>query len=229
MSEKALQEQINEINRKLDLLLEESAVQRQGREAMNDLADDVAVIGKEVFRDMVNQLDNAGIEMDGDALRGLLIKLVRNVENMGMLLETIESMNDLLKDLTPIIRQIGLDGVNKFHELDKKGYFEIMAQAGKAADTIVTRYSREDIAALSGNLVIAADTIIKLGNPGFLEKLGAIADALGEIRTEEIEEYSVWRAMRELNKPQVRKSIGFIMAFLEKINEKNISINHKSI
>ena len=46
MSDKLLQEQINDINRKLDLLIEESTVQRQNREAVNDLVDDVAVISK---------------------------------------------------------------------------------------------------------------------------------------------------------------------------------------
>jgi uncharacterized protein YjgD (DUF1641 family) len=223
MSEKALQEQMNEINRKLDQLLEENAVQRQNREAINDLLDDVAVIGKDVFRDMVNQLDNAGVELDGDAVRSLLIGLIRNIENLSMVLETIESLNDLMKDLTPIVRQAGLDGVKKFNELEQKGYFEILGQLSKATDTIVSHYSREDIMKLSENLIPVADTLVKLADRGFMEKLGAITVALSEIKTEEIEEYSVWRVMREMHKPQVKKSIGFIMAFLTKINEQNIN------
>lgn len=222
MSDKALQEQINDINRKLDLLLEENAIQRQNREAINDLVDDVAVIGKDVFRDLVHQLDYAGIELDGDAVRSLVIRLIRNIENLGMVLETIESLNDLMKDLTPIVRQAGLDGIQKFHELEKKGYFEILGQLRKATDTIVSRYSREDIMKLSENLIPVADTLVKLADRGFLEKLNAITTALSEIKTEDIDEYSVWRVMRELHKPQVKKSIGFIMAFLAKINEQNI-------
>jgi uncharacterized protein YjgD (DUF1641 family) len=226
MSEKALQEQINIINGKLDLLLEETAVQRQSREAMNDLVDDLSVIGKEAFKDMVNQLDNAGIELDGDALRSLLIRLIRNLGNLGMVLETIESMNDLMKDLTPIVKQLGLDGIQKFHELEQKGYFEILGQLAKATDTIVSRYSKEDIMKLSDNLVPVADTLVNLGNRDFLEKLNAITIALGEIKTEDIEEISMWRMMREIRKPEVKKSLGFIMAFLAKINEQNIKKNN---
>jgi len=226
MSEKALQEQINIINGKLDLLLEETAVQRQSREAMNDLVDDLSLIGKEAFKDMVNQLDNAGIELDGDALRSLLIRLIRNLGNLGMVLETIESMNDLMKDLTPIVKQLGLDGIQKFHELEQKGYFEILGQLAKATDTIVSRYSKEDIMKLSDNLVPVADTLVNLGNRDFLEKLNAITIALGEIKTEDIEEISMWRMMREIRKPEVKKSLGFIMAFLAKINEHNIKKNN---
>jgi uncharacterized protein YjgD (DUF1641 family) len=224
MSDKAMQEQINEINRKLDLLLEESAVQRQNRELVTDLVDDVAVIGKDAFKTMVNELDNAGVELDGDALKCLLLKLIRNVENMGMLLETVESLNDLMKDLSPIVKQVGLDSIQKFHELEQKGYFEILSQLGSASDKIVSRYSREEITQLSDNLVPVADALMHLGNRNFLEKLNAITIALGDIKTEEIEEYSVWRIMRELHKPQVRKSLGFIMAFLTKINEQNTKL-----
>jgi uncharacterized protein YjgD (DUF1641 family) len=225
MSEKAIQEQINEINRKLDLLLEEAAVQRQSREAVNDLIDDVAVIGKDAFKTMVSELDNAGVELDGDALRNLLIRLIRSVENMGMVLETIESLNDLMNDLTPIIKQVGLDSIRKFHDLEQKGYFDILSQLGETSDRIISKYSREDIMKLSDNLIPVADTLFILADKNFLEKLNAISTALRDIRTDEIEEYSVWRIMRELNKPQVKKSLGFIMAFLTRINDQNTKIN----
>jgi uncharacterized protein YjgD (DUF1641 family) len=222
MADKIIQEQINEINRKLDLLIEEAAVQRQNRESVNDLIDDLSVIGKEAFKDMVQQLDNAGVELNGDALRCLLIRLIRNIENIGTLLESVESINDLMKDLTPIIKQIGLDGIKKFHEFEQKGYFEVINQVALSADTIITRYPKEELKTLSEKLIPLADSISNLTDRGFLEKLDAITIALKEINTDEIEEISVWRMMREMRKPEVKKSLGFIMAFLSKINEQNI-------
>lgn len=224
MSDKLIQEQINEINRKLDLLIDEVTIQKQNREAVNDLIDDAAVIGKDAFRTMVTQLDDAGIELDGEALRCLILKLIRNIGSLGMVLETLESLNDLAKDVTPIIKQIGLDGINKFNELEQKGYFEVMNQIGTTIDTVLTRYSREDLQKLSENLIPVTDTLMIIADRRVLEKVNAITTTLREIRTDEIEEYSVWRLMRDMNKPEVKKSIGFIMAFLSKINE-NRAIN----
>jgi hypothetical protein len=89
MSDKLIQEQINDINRKLDLLIDEVTIQRQNREAVNDLIDDVAVIGKDVFKNMVIQLDDAGIELDREALRSLVMKLIRNIGSLGMTLQKI--------------------------------------------------------------------------------------------------------------------------------------------
>ena len=83
MSDKLIQEQIRDINRKLDLIIDETSYQRQNREAVNDLVDDVAVIGKDVFKQMVTQLDDAGIELDSEALRCLLLRLIRNIGSLG--------------------------------------------------------------------------------------------------------------------------------------------------
>ncbi len=216
-----MQEQINEINRKLDLLIEEVTIQRQSREAINDLVDDVAVIGKDVFRTAVTELDNAGVELDGENLRDLGFRLIRNIDNMGMVLEMLESLTDLAKDATPIVRQIGLDGVKKFHEFEQKGYFEILNQIGIAMDTIVSRYSKEDLNKLSDNLVHVFDTLTIVSDKKVLEKIDAIFSTLRDIRTEEVKEFSVWRVIKDFNKPEFKKSIGFMMAFLEIINEKN--------
>jgi len=219
MSDKLIQEQIKEINRKLDLILDETSVQRQNREAVNDLVDDVAVIGKDAFKQMVTQLDDAGIELDSEALRCLILRLIRNIRSMGMVLEILESFTDLAKDVTPIVKQIGLDGVQKFHELEQKGYFEILNQLGKTMDTVLSRYSKEDLQRLSDNLIPVVDTLVKIGDPNLLNKINAASTALKDIKPEDIEEYSVWRLIRQMNEPEVKKSFGFIIAFLQNISK----------
>ena len=221
MSDKALQEQIREINRKLDLILDETSLQRENREVINDLVDDVAVIGKDAFRQMVTQLDDAGIELDSEALRCLLLRLIRNIRSLGMVMETLESFTDLAKDVTPIIKQIGLDGVQKFHELEQKGYFELLNQIGKTFDKVLSKYSIEDIQKLSENLVPVIDTLSTIADPRMLGKINAAAVALRDINTDEIEDYSVWRLMKQLNKPEIRKSLGFIMAFINNVSKTN--------
>jgi uncharacterized protein YjgD (DUF1641 family) len=219
MSDKLLQEEIREINRKLDLILEDATIQRQSRESVNDLIDDVSVIGKDVFKNMVTKLDDAGIELDGEALQDISLRLIRNVNNIGMILEVLESFTDLAKDVTPIIKQIGLDGVQKFYELEQKGYFEVLNQMGKTADTLLSKYSIEDLRKISENLIPTIDTLINIADPKVLNKINAATNALKAINPEDIEEYSVWRLMRQMNKPEVKKSIGFVMAFLQNITK----------
>jgi len=124
MTEQNIQLQIDEINKKLDLILEEIFIQRQNREATNDLIDDMSIIGKDVFKNSVIELDKAGVELKGEALAGMGIRLIRNIDNINDFLDTLESINDFLKDASPIARQVGLDAIQKLHELEQKGYID---------------------------------------------------------------------------------------------------------
>ena len=225
MANEEIQKQIDEINRKLDLLLEDASVRKQNQEALNDLADDISLISKEAFKYLVNDLDNAGVELDSDALRCLIIKSIRNLANLGRMIDTIESINDLLLDVEPILRQIGLDGIRKFNEIEQKGYFDLINQFAVSADKIMSRYSREEINKISDNIVIIADIIINLTNKQTLKKAHAMSVALKELDLNNIQEISVWKLLFRLNRPEVKKSIGFLMAFLEKLNNTETEIN----
>ena len=49
MTEQNIQVQIDDINKKLDLILDEVYAQKQNRESINDLMDDLSIVGKDVF------------------------------------------------------------------------------------------------------------------------------------------------------------------------------------
>ncbi|MCK5839080.1 MAG: hypothetical protein KAG99_04485, partial [Bacteroidales bacterium] len=124
MTENKIQDQINDINRKLDIVLEEIYVQKSARESASDLLDDLSIVGKDIFENAVIELDKAGVELDSAAFQGLGIRLIRNIGTLNQLLETLESANDFLQDATPIFHQVGLDAINKINELDQKGYID---------------------------------------------------------------------------------------------------------
>ena len=70
MSEQHIQAQIDAINQKLDMILEEVYAQRETRHSLLDLADDAYIIGKDVFKNTVIQLDKAGVEIDSEESDG---------------------------------------------------------------------------------------------------------------------------------------------------------------
>ena len=56
MADQNIQAQIDAINAKLDLILEEVLAQREMRESVLDLADDVSIIGKDIFKNHITRL-----------------------------------------------------------------------------------------------------------------------------------------------------------------------------
>ncbi len=171
MTEQNIQVQIDDINRKLDLILEEVFAQKQSRDSMNDLMDDLSIVGKDVFKNTVVELDKAGVELDSEALASTGIRLIRNVDTINELLATLESVNDFAKDVTPILQQVGLDAVQKMNELDKKGYIDFFKELSSVLENIVSHYSAKDVKELADNVVIILETIRGMTQPDMLSAM----------------------------------------------------------
>jgi uncharacterized protein YjgD (DUF1641 family) len=224
MTEQSVQIQIDEINKKLDIILEEIFIMKQNREATKDLVDDLSIIGKDIFKNSVIELDKAGVELNGEALAGTGIRLIRNIDNINEFLDMLESINDFIKDASPILRQVGLDTIQKMHELDQKGYIGFFRELMKVLDNIVTGFSKEDVKALADNIVTILSTVKSITQPDMLEALNNGVKVYKSIDTKNIPEYSLWKAMREMRSPEMRKGLGFIITFLKNlVKEENIS------
>jgi len=180
-----MQEQINQINQKLDLVLHYVNEQRLKSEVIEDLVNDLSIIGKDVFTSTVEELDKQGIELNVDDIKTLAFKFIRNINNISQMIDLLESMNDLAKDVGPIITEAGIDFANKLHEFEQKGYFEFMKEMAQLLDNAVIAYNITN--------------------------------------TEPTKSYSLWKIVKEINSPEVKQSIGFLLTLI-----KNMSIQSKS-
>lgn len=221
MTEQKIQQQIDDINRKLDIILEEVFSQKQSRETISDLADDLSIVGKDVFKNTVIELDKAGIELDSDALKGTGIRLIRNIDNINEFLDTLESINDLVKDATPIARQVGLDAIQKMNELDQKGYIDFFKELSKVLENIVSHFSVEDVRDLSNNVVTILETVKEMTQPDMLSAMDNAVHVFKNLDTKDIPEISLWKAMKEMRSPEMKKGLGFMITFLKNLAQEN--------
>lgn len=217
-----MQAQIDDVNRKLDLILEELAIQRQKRQAVEDLLTDLNMVGNDLFKATVDELDKAGVEVDTEQIKSLAFRILRNTETLNELMMMAESMMDLVKDAGPIVTQMGLDSIHQMHELEKKGYFEFFRELSLIVDRIVTHFSVEDVRLLADNVVTILETVKNLTQPEVMQALNNALSVYNKLDMENIEDYSMWKAFKELRTPEMQKGIGFIMTFLKNIsNEVN--------
>lgn len=230
MNEKSIQPQIDEINQKLDLVLHYVNQQRLKSETIEDLVTDVSIIGRDIFHDAVNELDNQNIELNIDEIKILIFKLIKNTGNFVTVLSAFESLNDFFKDAGPVANEIMIDVIKKMHEFEKKGYFEFIKELMKVFDNIITNYSGEDVRLLSDNIVTIMDTIKNMTQP---EMLGAMNNAVNiykNLNPDDVEEYSMWKAFREMRTPEMKRGIGFIMLFLKNLSKEQTKTKlHKTI
>ncbi len=212
--EKDLRSKLAQIDNKLDIVLQELDVQRRGRQQIEDLMKDLSIIGKDMFETTVNRLDKAGIEIDGYDLEKFVLKVVRNINTFNTLLEFLESSNDFIKDISPVIRQAGLDLINKLHNLEQKGYFTFFTELMNILDEIVTHFTVEDLRLLADNIVTILETLKNLTQPDILKAVNNAVSIYKNLDTENIEGVSMWKALKIINSKDGKRAMGFIMTFL---------------
>lgn len=230
MDNNKMQQQIDDINRKLDLVLNEVMAQREVRQTATDLIADLSIIGNDMFGAAVTELDTAGVEIDAEAVKVLLLKIVRNIDSLNEMFDMLEAAFDLVKDISPIIQQMGLDGVDLLQKLESKGYLSFLTESGKIIDNVVTHFTTEDVRLLADNIVTILETVKNLTQPEMLSAINNGLVVYKSLDVDNIPEYSLIKAMRALNAPELHKGLGFMITFLKNIaieSEKNSKKNSK--
>jgi len=218
MEEKTIQTQITELNQKVDLLLDYVNQQRLKTNQLEDLASDISIVGKDMYETAVEELDNRMVEIDPNEVKCLVIRVLRNIKNMNQFLETFESLNDMIRDASPIFNEVIIDFSKKLHELDKKGYFEFFKETGKIFENIITHYSPEDVKALADNIVTILETVRSATQPEMMTALNNGLKIYNRIKTDNVPEYSIFKAMREMNKPEMKRALGFFITFMKNMS-----------
>ena len=222
MAEKDLQKQIDDINVKLDAILECATAQKLRSARLDDLMEDVNIITKDAFRSTVEELEMQGVELNWDDLKFLALKLMKNVGKFTFVMDTFESLYDLMQDLGPVANEVIIDMIRKMHEFEQKGYFEFFAEITRAMDNIITHYSGEDVRLLADNIVTVMDTLKNITQPEMLQSMNNAVNVFQKLELDDIPEYSIWKAMKEMRTPEMKKGIGFMISFLKNLSNENV-------
>ena len=103
MPENTIQEQLDGINKKLEIILEEIGLQQRHRREMDDLKDDLMRVGKDVYRTAVVELEEIHDEVQTGDIMYLGKKLLRNVNNMTKMFERVEGLKDFFLDFSQAV------------------------------------------------------------------------------------------------------------------------------
>ena len=179
-----IQAQIDQINKKLDIILEEIELQKKHRLEVEDLKDDLMRVGKDLYQTAVEELDQIHDHVNTRDILHFGKYMLRNVNTISKVVQQLESTKDFLNDAAPLIREYIVDFMAKMDEFDRKGYFEFIKESQNIVDKVVTSFSKEDVKALGDNIVTILNTIKNLTQPDMLQ---AINNALNVYKKLDIE------------------------------------------
>ncbi|MBU1099543.1 MAG: DUF1641 domain-containing protein [Bacteroidetes bacterium] len=220
MDEKNIQEQINGINSKLDIILEEIALQRRHRLEVEDLKEDLMRVGKDLYQSTVTELEEVHDHLDTGDILFLGKKLLRNVKTLTKTFEQLEGVRDFVNDFAPISKELTIDFMNKLDEFDRKGYFEFAKEFTKAIDNVVTSFTPGDVKALGENMVTIINTVKNLTQPDMLNAINNAVNVYNNLDIKVEENVSTLALLKELNTPETKKAMSFALRFLKNLSQQ---------
>jgi len=221
MHEQRLQEQIDVINQKLDVILQEIELQQRHRREIEDLKDDLMRVGKDVYQTAVVELEDIHDHLRTGDIMHMGKKLLRNVTTLTAMFEQLESMRDFLQDAAPLARESFIDFMSTLDEFDRKGYFGFMKELGKVADRVVISFSPEDVKNLGDNVVTILNTVKNMTQPDMLHAVNNALNVYKKLDMEVEEDISLLALLKEMNTSEARKGMAFAIRFLKSIASPN--------
>jgi uncharacterized protein YjgD (DUF1641 family) len=108
------------------------------------------------------------------------------------MLDTLQSANDLIHDVSPIAMEVIMDITRQFEILNNNGTIDALKNIG-------------------------AD----MANPQFAKNIALFTHAIASVKPDEtLDKKSLFGLIKEMNKPEVRQSLGFILRIAKAINQK---------
>ncbi len=223
MEDKNIQLQIDALDKKLDLILGYVHQQKLQSNMVEDLIGDLSIIGKDAYDSTVQELDNRQVELDPSELTGLVVSFLRNVGNIKTVMDTLEMAVDLGKEVGPIANEVIIDFTKQMHSLEQKGYFDFIREIGPVIDNVVKGFGPQDIKELANNIVPILAIIKEMTQPEVLNTVQNAMKAFNSMETESVPSYSIWKLMREMNSPEMKKALGYGITFMKNVS-KDVTI-----
>ncbi|MCF6358016.1 MAG: DUF1641 domain-containing protein, partial [Draconibacterium sp.] len=90
-----------------------------------------------------------------------------------------------------------------------------IAETGNIVDNIMTHYKPEDVRELSDNIITIMETVRSVTQPQMMKAINNSLTIYGSIEMENIPEYSIFKVLREMNKPEMKRAMGFFVTFMK--------------
>lgn len=228
-NEKSNSDQIDQINKKLDLILEEIELQKRHRREMEDLKDDLMRVGSDFYNSAIEELEEVHDQIQTGDIVFLGKKLLRNINNITQTFELLENAKGFIEDFKPVSRELVFDVMNKMDEYDRKGYFQFLKELENIADSVVTSFTVDDVKALGDNIVTILKTIKELTQPDMLIALNNAVTVYKNLNIQVGDDVSYFSLLRKLNTPEMKKGLDFGIRFLQslaEINDENTKIKN---
>jgi len=228
MSNEPIEQQLTEIQSKLDNLVDEIEEHRRHRLEMDELKADLTVVAKDVFATTVKELEDVAPFVNTGDFLDLMKRLLRNTRTISGVVEKTEGSLDFVEDAFPIGKEMFHDLMLRLDEFDRKGYFALLQSLGSTLDKLVEKLPPEELTKITDRVVIPGiELASKLADLNLLPALSRSVDEFNNQSPDAFDDFTSWKAYKKSRKTEMRRALGRTLHFLESFSrETNNGVTH---
>lgn len=226
MQTEAAAPELADLNAKLDrltelvaILTEEATRQRRQRQEWDELKSDMMPVMTEAYRLAVEQLDEVEQYVQIEDFLRLGKRLVRSTHRLEELLDQLESVSELSRDLGPLTQTAFLSLMNRMDEMERRGYFAFVREGAGIMDQIVASFSEEDVRQLGANIVLILQTVKQMTQPEIMQLLQNTVVATAAVGQEPAADVSWTSLIRQMNDPAVKRGLSKTLTVLKTVSD----------
>jgi uncharacterized protein YjgD (DUF1641 family) len=129
--------------------------------------------------------------------------------------ERWEVLDELVRDATPVMRQLLGSATDRLGQLEARGYAEFVGGGLGVVDRVVAAFDRDDIEALGDNVVLILQTVRDMTQPEVLGLLRRTAADLHDDAT--APPPSLVALLGRLRRPEARRGLDRLLRLLETV------------
>ena len=215
---------LGELNQKVDalstqvaFLAEEARIQQERRQEWDELKNDLSPVVSEAYRLSVQQLDEIEGYVQLEDIIRVTKRLMRNTRNLEEMLDQLEGLADLSRELSPLSQDMFMMLMTRLDEMERKGYFSFFQGGMEIMDQIVSNFTEEDVQQLGENVVLILQTVKEMTQPEIMQLLSSTASIM---REEDLpEDVSMFYLMRQMRDPAVKRGLAKTLNILRTVSE----------
>jgi len=217
MSENTTQTQIDAINTKLDIIIDEMEQQKRYRHEFEDLRDDLMRVSSDVFKASLEELKELNDTFEPNDLIILGKHMLRNMNNFKEMFAQIESARDFMADFMSISSDMMNNVLVKMDELDRKGYFDLMAETEKTLDTVASSFKPEDIRNLNETLPTVLSIVKRMSDKELIGKVDKAVTCFENYSFDASKKVSTIALMKDAMDPDVRQGMMYMLGLFKNV------------
>jgi uncharacterized protein YjgD (DUF1641 family) len=211
--------EIKELNEKIDFLTSQVMILTDRVKTIDALKEDASLFAKDAYNEVVQFLDQVDPVFRGQHVIDLVRKLLINMENLGNLMNQLQSAVEFWDDVRPLAKEMFNSLTDILFQLEEYRFFESIQSMMKFPIKFNEEFTPEEIHNMEESFIRILKVVNRFAKPEIVDKIEDIAQAIEESDIKMDSNVSFFKIFRKFRSKEVLQNLNLLLDYITLISK----------